>query len=126
MDLYFSVLVIVCMTLSCFFFNDTATTEIYTDLHTLSLHDALPISASESLVLLGRDVLVAEEDHQMVQESLPNFRDRIVVERLRQIDSANLRAERAGDRMHLDPVERIGDSVRTVLGNGCQIGRAHV
>src|SRR3546814_12511332 len=28
---------------SCFFFNDTATTEIYTYLHTLSLHDALPI-----------------------------------------------------------------------------------
>src|SRR3546814_18428138 len=25
------------------FFNDTATTVIYTDLHTLSLHDALPI-----------------------------------------------------------------------------------
>src|SRR3546814_4513819 len=28
-----------------FFCNDTATTEIYTYLHTLSLHDALPISA---------------------------------------------------------------------------------
>src|SRR3712207_8629428 len=28
----------------CFFFNDTATTEIYT----LSLHDALPISQSQS------------------------------------------------------------------------------
>src|SRR6059058_1236552 len=28
-----------------FFFNDPATTEIYTSLHTLSLHDALPISA---------------------------------------------------------------------------------
>src|SRR5881296_3696683 len=27
-----------------FFFNDTATTEIYTLLYTLSLHDALPIS----------------------------------------------------------------------------------
>src|SRR3546814_12456052 len=27
-----------------FFFNDTATTEIYTYCHTLSLHDALPIS----------------------------------------------------------------------------------
>src|SRR3546814_15672951 len=26
-----------------FFFNDTATTEIYTYRHTLSLHDALPI-----------------------------------------------------------------------------------
>src|SRR6059058_5554289 len=28
-----------------FFFNDTATTEIYTSLHTLSLHDALPLSS---------------------------------------------------------------------------------
>src|SRR5216110_3878976 len=28
----------------CFFFHDTATTEIYTSSHTLSLHDALPIS----------------------------------------------------------------------------------
>src|SRR3546814_12854277 len=26
-----------------FFFNDTATTEIYTNSHTLSLHDALPL-----------------------------------------------------------------------------------
>src|SRR5213075_2747482 len=30
--------------LSFFFFNDTAPTEIYTTRHTLSLHDALPIS----------------------------------------------------------------------------------
>src|SRR6056300_42021 len=29
-----------------FFFNDTATTEIYTNLNTLSLHDALPIYSS--------------------------------------------------------------------------------
>src|SRR3546814_18360876 len=29
-----------------FFFNDTATTEIYTYLHTLALHDALPISSA--------------------------------------------------------------------------------
>src|SRR3546814_18069386 len=29
-----------------FFVNDTATTEIYTDLHTLSLHYALPICAA--------------------------------------------------------------------------------
>src|SRR6187455_3891223 len=28
-----------------FFFNDTATTEIYTVMNTLSLHDALPISS---------------------------------------------------------------------------------
>src|SRR6184192_1283228 len=31
-----------------FFFNDTATTEIYTSIDTLSLHDALPISAAVS------------------------------------------------------------------------------
>src|SRR3546814_4671127 len=31
--------------ISSFFFNDTATTEIYTYGHTLSLHDALPICA---------------------------------------------------------------------------------
>src|SRR6266436_10356960 len=38
---YFSVIYTYCFC-SFFFFNDTATTEIYT----LSLHDALPISAS--------------------------------------------------------------------------------
>src|SRR3546814_4635647 len=31
------------ITFVIFFFNDTATTEIYTYCHTLSLHDALPI-----------------------------------------------------------------------------------
>src|SRR3546814_4368948 len=31
-----------------FFFNDTATTEIYTSCHTLSLHDALPICRPRS------------------------------------------------------------------------------
>src|SRR6058998_987701 len=31
-----------------FFFNDTATTEIYTVMNTLSLHDALPISMATS------------------------------------------------------------------------------
>src|SRR5213594_1402897 len=31
--------------LGFFFFNDTETTEIYTSVHTISLHDALPICA---------------------------------------------------------------------------------
>src|SRR3546814_15458373 len=35
------------LTTSCFFFNDTATTKIYTYGHTLSLHDALPISRGQ-------------------------------------------------------------------------------
>src|SRR2546429_9577901 len=40
-----------------FFFNDTATTEIYT----LSLHDALPISVVTASGTLDADVLVAGE-----------------------------------------------------------------
>src|SRR3546814_11684694 len=36
-----------------FFFNVTATTEIYTYGHTLSLHDALPISLDLFAALLG-------------------------------------------------------------------------
>src|SRR3712207_2773602 len=49
----------------CFFFNDTATTEIYT----LSLHDALPISARMAAEdhggqTLGKPVEVIGGDHQ--------------------------------------------------------------
>src|SRR6187431_1950451 len=40
-----------CYHLCFFFFNDTATTEIYTTVHTLSLHDALPITAAKALRL---------------------------------------------------------------------------
>src|SRR3546814_12384140 len=36
--------IVVCSVYIFFFFNETATTEIYTYGHTLSLHDALPIS----------------------------------------------------------------------------------
>src|SRR3546814_17490663 len=43
-----------CIVGFCFFFNETATTEIYTYLHTLSLHDALPISAGRRGVRPGR------------------------------------------------------------------------
>src|SRR3546814_21116231 len=39
-----------------FFFNDKATTEIYTYGHTLSLHDALPISRATGSVVIGRKI----------------------------------------------------------------------
>src|SRR3546814_19426308 len=47
------------MTMCCsclFVFNDTATTEIYTYCHTLSLHDALPISRrwAQAAIASGR------------------------------------------------------------------------
>src|SRR5215203_6047471 len=48
-----------------FFFNDTATTEIYT----LSLHDALPILSSSDVeeIVLVRTHRVAETDRPIVQ-----------------------------------------------------------
>src|SRR3546814_10733940 len=39
-----------------FFFNGTATTEIYTYLHTLSLHDALPIFQAFARKTMGVDL----------------------------------------------------------------------
>src|SRR3546814_10627396 len=42
-----------------FLFNDTATTEIYTYLHTLSLHDALP--TCDSLRTTGASDLIATQ-----------------------------------------------------------------
>src|SRR3546814_17347766 len=39
-----------------FFFIDTATTEIYTSCHTLSLHDALPISVGIGLLVGGIEI----------------------------------------------------------------------
>src|SRR3546814_14111875 len=39
-----------CSSVTCFFLHDTPTTEIYTYLHTPSLHDALPISSNFRLI----------------------------------------------------------------------------
>ena len=46
----------------CFFFNDTATTEIYT----LSLHDALPIFCIDALVVCFLESAVRHGDLDMV------------------------------------------------------------
>src|SRR6056297_1559957 len=40
---FLGLIVIILLMFGFFFFKDTATTEIYTYCHTLSLHDALPI-----------------------------------------------------------------------------------
>src|SRR3546814_20661094 len=40
-----------------FAFNDTATTEIYTCCHTLSLHDALPISSDSWAIMALRSCI---------------------------------------------------------------------
>src|SRR5258708_18558691 len=62
-----------------FFFNDTATTEIYT----LSLHDALPISSRrfERATILGLSVVLPPRDSQLVHVPTPrpSFERRPVV-----------------------------------------------
>src|SRR3546814_12748073 len=50
---------------ACFFCNDTATTEIYTDGHTLSLHDALPIS--ELLADPGRCIHIGDRESDIYE-----------------------------------------------------------
>src|SRR3989442_7466376 len=57
---------------SCFFFNDTATTEIYT----LSLHDALPISLQREA---RGDRVAVEHPHRLQRvllETVRMFQDR--------------------------------------------------
>ena len=49
------------ISVSCFFFNDTATTEIYT----LSLHDALPISKKDAIFL---HCLPAKRDQEVTSD----------------------------------------------------------
>src|SRR3546814_16946595 len=69
-----------------FFFNDTATTEIYTDGPTLSLHDALPIYVSsaaaaaprlrakpDSLRQLATLFGVVWRHHRIVRRQAPSF-----------------------------------------------------
>ena len=50
-----------------FFFNDTATTEIYTRFYTLSLHDALPIFRSLSLASFVDGALALYSDGERVE-----------------------------------------------------------
>src|SRR3712207_8803247 len=58
----------------CFFFNDTATTEIYT----LSLHDALPILSNSNLILFISNMLAspASRRRAYISESSSAFRSR--------------------------------------------------
>src|SRR3546814_14641674 len=105
-----------------FFFNDTATAEIYTYLHTLALHYALPISVA---------VLVGQTHHR-----------RTVAEhfgRQRRGDDANIRqagelalqhrvgaqfAVKFGSSASAMPATRT--SCRSRAAAGGKIGRAHV
>jgi hypothetical protein len=59
--------------------------------------DDLAEKAGESEKSLGRQVLTAKEDHQVVEPGPPKRRDRALVEVVGKIDSGDLGPERAGD-----------------------------
>src|SRR3546814_15214165 len=66
----------------CFFLNDTATTEIYTYSHTLSLHDALPIAAAAHPPIESRSRAAAIADavpvHQRREAAMASSGSRAV------------------------------------------------
>src|SRR5688572_31368870 len=92
-----------------FFFNDTATTEIYT----LSLHDALPISAQvarelERLgvekgdrVVLWGDGADRSEEHTSELQSQSNLVCRLLLEKKKMV-AMRTRAEKRDDRYVLN------------------------
>src|SRR4030065_2751383 len=77
----------VCSFCFFFFFNDTATTEIYT----LSLHDALPISASSSWPVPGSPNMTTprvsgrSEEHTSELQSHLNLVCRLLLEKKKKI-----------------------------------------
>src|SRR3546814_3074222 len=119
-----------------FFFNDTPTTEIYTYCHTLSLHDALPISSCGFRLLLVR---ASGNGFQPVFPPGLEHRDR---------PELGAPVPRSGEMLFPQPADgrgvaqavgfhsgRIQEMLRPVPqraaqpfgdGNGEEIGRAHV
>src|SRR3546814_16535618 len=56
-----------------FFFTGTATTEIYTDSHTLSLHDALPISGAHRVLDISLPIAFTARPQLQGQGATPNL-----------------------------------------------------
>src|SRR4249920_4281221 len=86
---------------SFFFFNDTATTEIYT----LSLHDALPVSRTvirPALELLVGDGAIhrirRSEEHTSELQSRPHLVCRLLLEKKKRAPRGSARRARHGAR----------------------------
>src|SRR3546814_17279182 len=92
---------------SFFFFKDTATTEIYTDGHTLSLHDALPVYLN--LALADNAQQKAFVTGPVPSPLPPNSR----------LSEASVEVFVNGQ-----PMERASGAA--VMGDPVEIGRAHV
>jgi hypothetical protein len=63
-------------------------------------HVDLAEVGGEAHVVVDVDVLVAEEQHQMVEQRPADRRHRRVVERIAQVEAADLRPDRRRERLH--------------------------
>src|SRR3546814_20108385 len=106
--------------LTLFFFNDTATTEIYTYVHTLSLHDALPIfeGLADELIRTERSAIYGRIG--TCTQSFGTLASWMID--VLAILTGNL--DREGGSMWSRPVAPLVDMLAT-LPEG-KIGRAHV
>src|SRR3712207_9257687 len=93
------------MYMVCFFFNDTATTEIYT----LSLHDALPICVGIAQRALELGLKYSQErktfgkpiaQHQAIQFKLADMATKVEAARLLTLKAARMKD--AGERSDLE------------------------
>src|SRR5689334_22962887 len=80
---------------SIFFFNDTATTEIYT----LSLHDALPISAG-CAISTQQEVQMGTEYAQQINAQLPIVKDPEVVRYINVLGDSIAKLDRKSTRLN--------------------------
>src|SRR6266849_10734658 len=90
-----------------FFFNDTATTEIYT----LSLHDALPIRAARSWPAAGRAVAHPPARHRRSEEHTSELQSRVdlvcrlLLEKKKQLGNQKVEIKQAQDIEKCDTIE---------------------
>ena len=70
------------------------------------LHEGMMVDVAEALgegdLLLGRDLLVAEEDDEMLEPGRLDLLERLVID-LGEVDAADLGSERSGYGLDLDP-----------------------
>src|SRR6478736_3064105 len=73
------------------------------------MHRQLAEQMPESLVLLMRQALVAEEDDEVLHQRVVHFLELLIAERARQVDAADLRADMRRQLPDLD----------CLIGHGC-------
>src|SRR3546814_9998262 len=107
-----------------FFFNDTATTEIDTYCHTLSLHDALPILAEVSGA--ARELKVAIGEARLTIAVIGRQTDAIGTRTLPTVNATMQSLQETAESLDA-LVRQIRQNPRQAIGKDSgKIGRAHV